>query len=248
MTFREALEANRGRRLMIGGHRGHLSDVRENTIENYQQLLGNPISHIELDIQMTKDRIPVIYHDFDLAERSPLKGRIQDYTAEELKGAFRIDTLEETIAWCKAHGQAVAFELKSRALDMYELMPFAAENLADLVEEYEFTDMCFAFSTDFRSLNCLHRRNPKIMLGLIVPIIPTDPVALMRDMQADIYLCYIDNLCKEIIDRLHGAGCYVDGSVINTPDRLRMAMDLGVDLIESDNPLEMIKKYEEWMG
>ena len=48
MTFLEQLKADHGRKLMIGGHRGHLSEVRENTIENYKQILGSGISHIEM--------------------------------------------------------------------------------------------------------------------------------------------------------------------------------------------------------
>lgn len=244
MTFREKLEENRGKKLMIGGHRGHLSDIRENTIENYEQLKGADISHIELDVQLTKDGIPVIYHDLELSEKSPLCGRIRDYTAAKLKESFRIDTLDETIAWCKKHQMTVAFELKSRALDMYDFMPDTAVKLADAIAEWEFDGQCFAFSTDYRSLSALHKRVPNIPLGLIVPIIPADPVALMKENHADIYLCYIDNLCPEIIDTLHRAGFYADGSVINTKERLREALRIGVDLIESDYPEEMLKQYE----
>lgn len=70
MTFLEQLKADHGRKLMIGGHRGHLSEVRENTIENYKQILGSGISHIEIDIQLTKDDVAVIYHDYELSERT----------------------------------------------------------------------------------------------------------------------------------------------------------------------------------
>lgn len=243
MKFRETLEANRGKRLLIGGHRGHLSEIRENTIENYEQLKGCEISHIELDIQLTKDNIPVIYHDMELSMRSPLSGRIRDYTAKELKAAFQIDTLLETIAWCRENKMTVAFELKSRAIDMYDFMPLTAKMLADSIAEYDFSDQCFVFSTDYRSLSIVHKRMSQIPLGLIVPIIPTDPVALMRENHADIYLCYLDNLCPEIVDTLHQAGLYVDGSVINTTNQLKEALRLGVDLVESDYPAEMLKQY-----
>ena len=57
MTFLEQLRADHGKKLMIGGHRGHLSEIRENTIENYKQVLGSGISHIEIDIQLTKDNV-----------------------------------------------------------------------------------------------------------------------------------------------------------------------------------------------
>lgn len=33
--------------------------------------------------------------------------------------------------------------------------------------------------------------------------------------------------------------------IVNTPERMKAAIELGVDLIESDHPLEMMKLYEE---
>ena len=245
MTFTQQLKKDFGKRLMIGGHRGHLGEIRENTIANYTQVLGSGISHIEIDLLLTKDDVVVIYHDFDLAEKSPLTGKIRDYTLAELKAAFEIDTLEETVAWCKEHGQAIAFELKSRPLDMYHQMPVIARQLVDVLERYDFFDMSFVFSTDYKTLRQIKRMQPRTNLGLIVPIVPENPVQLMQEMDAIIYLCYIDNLSKEIVDQLHQAGYYVDGSVINTRERLQKALELGVDLIESDYPVETLRMYEE---
>ena len=245
MTFLEQLKADHGRKLMIGGHRGHLSDVRENTIENYKQILGSGISHIEIDLQLTKDNIAVIYHDFDLSERTPLTGRIRDYTLAELKAAFPIDTLDESVAWCSEHHQAVAFELKSRALDMYDFMPEIARQMVEALRKYDFFDMCFVFSTDYRTLRMIKEMEPRTPIGLIVPFIPADPVRLMREMDAIIYLVYLDSLSPELVRTLHEAGYYVDGSIVNTRERMQKALELGVDLIESDDPISMMKVYEE---
>ena len=245
MTFLEQLKADHGRKLMIGGHRGHLSEVRENTIENYKQILGSGISHIEIDIQLTKDDVAVIYHDYELSERTSLTGRIRDYTLAELRAAFEIDTLDESVAWCKENHQAIAFELKSRALDMYDFMPEIARQMVEVLRKYDFFDMSFVFSTDVRTLRMIKDMEPRTPIGLIVPFIPADPVKLMREMDAIIYLVYLDSLSPEIVRSLHEAGYYVDGSIVNTPERMKAAIELGVDLIESDHPLEMMKLYEE---
>lgn len=53
---------------------------------------------------------------------------------------------------------------------------------------------------------------PRTPIGLIVPFIPADPVKLMREMDAIIYLVYLDSLSPEIVRSLHEAGYYVDGS------------------------------------
>ena len=105
--------------------------------------------------------------------------------------------------------------------------------------------MCFVFSTDFRTLRMIKDMEPRTPIGLIVPFIPADPVKLMREMDAIIYLVYLDSLSPEIVRSLHEAGYYVDGSIVNTPERMKAAIELGVDLIESDHPLEMMKLYEE---
>ena len=53
MTLIEKLYKNRGKRLMIGGHRGNQSDVRENTVANFEQVLGH-VDYIEIDVQLTR--------------------------------------------------------------------------------------------------------------------------------------------------------------------------------------------------
>ena len=60
------MEQNKGlnrTKLVIGGHRGHKSDVRENTIANFEQIKDLGISYIEIDVQLTKDEQAVINHD-----------------------------------------------------------------------------------------------------------------------------------------------------------------------------------------
>ena len=52
--------------IKIYGHRGARGDLPENTLESFEYLFENKISAYETDILITKDLIPVIYHDFRL--------------------------------------------------------------------------------------------------------------------------------------------------------------------------------------
>ena len=243
MNLIEQLTNFKGKKLLIGGHRGNLSDIRENTIKNFEQVLNSGICHIEIDVQLTKDDVAVIYHDLELSQKTSLCGMIRDYTLEELNKSFEINTLDEVLEWSKANNQTVALEIKSRPLDMSSYMSILGEKIAESIINFDFYDMCFVFSTDYSVLTQIKNIDKRINIGLIVPIVPVDPVKLMEDMDAIIYLCYIDNLSKEIVDKLHSSGYYVDGSVINTEDRLKKALEIGVDLIESDYPLEILKIY-----
>ena len=88
-------------------------------------------------------------------------------------------------------------------------------------------------------------RSSRCKIALIVPHVPDDPVALMRHMGAIIYLCFIDNLSRPLIDQLHAAGYLVDGSVINSKERMKTALEIGCDMVESDTPDQAIAWYRE---
>lgn len=50
---------------------------------------------IELDIQLTKDKIPVVFHDFTLKRVCGGEGKISDYTYEELQQFHLCDSVEK---------------------------------------------------------------------------------------------------------------------------------------------------------
>jgi len=148
MTFWGTITAGAGKRLLIGGHRGHLSEVRENTLQNFAQILGSGVDYIEIDVQLTADDQAVIYHDLELGERSPLSGRIRDYSVEQLKAAFPLNTLDEALDWCREHGMGVLLEIKSRELEMHNTMPVLARRIVEALRKDDFFDMCVVFSAD----------------------------------------------------------------------------------------------------
>lgn len=241
------MEQNKGlnrTKLVIGGHRGHKSDVRENTIANFEQIKGLGISYIEIDVQLTKDEQAVIYHDFDLSLKTSLQGMVRDYTLQQIRQSFEICTLEEAVDWCKENTVGLALEIKMQPYTMWEDREILAERIAKTIAHYEFYSNCFVFGADYGLLSMIKKMNPVINIGLIVPFIPSDPVKLMKEMEAVVYLNYVEQLSPSLVKELHEAGYLVDGSVINTKERLIIAQQLGVDLIESDNPELILELLE----
>ncbi len=245
MNYFNSIRANEPHRLWIGGHRGHASATRENTIANFAEVLPMGADYIEIDVQLTRDHQAMIFHDMELADRTPLKGYIRDYTVAELKAAFEIDTLEESLTWCKAHHLPVLLEVKSREAVMHHDMPILAERIVEALQKVDFIDECVVFGINHWILRRVRELDSRIHIALIVPHVPADPAALMKDMEADIYLCFIDNLSPELVRELHQAGYLVDGSVINSKERLKLALDFGCDMIESDTPDQAIGWYRE---
>ncbi len=78
-------------------HRGfhdNLSDAPENSLKSFEKAIENGYG-IELDVQLSKDGIPVVFHDTDLKRVCGVEGNLKDYTCEQLKECVLFDTEEK---------------------------------------------------------------------------------------------------------------------------------------------------------
>ena len=77
-----------------GGRTSDLLSISENSLEmiGFTENLGS--TGIEIDVRLTKDGIPVLYHDEDinirLTQKSPLNGPIVNYTYDEISKFIRL--------------------------------------------------------------------------------------------------------------------------------------------------------------
>ena len=79
-------------------HRG-LHDNKSDAPENSLAAVRNAVAHgygIEFDVQLTRDRIPVVFHDETLKRMCGAEGNVRDYTYEELQ-AFPLLASDERI-------------------------------------------------------------------------------------------------------------------------------------------------------
>lgn len=73
-------------RKWLYAHRG-LHDNKSDAPENSMKAFANAVEAgfgIELDIQLSKDKLPVVFHDYTLKRICGAEGRISEYTYEEL--------------------------------------------------------------------------------------------------------------------------------------------------------------------
>ena len=79
-------------------HRGlhdNKGDAPENSMAAFRKAVEQGYG-IELDVQLTKDRIPVVFHDETLKRVCGVPGKVRDYTYQELQ-QFRLCQSEERI-------------------------------------------------------------------------------------------------------------------------------------------------------
>ena len=225
--------------ILIGGHRGCECELPENSIACMERGIHDGADYLEIDVQLTKDNIPVIYHDTRLEEKTPLTGYVHEFTEAELREAVPgFCTLREAMRWGKQAGTWFGLELKGVPVDTQPTNMRLAELLSEIVREEGMTDRVFAFGLDFQVLRHLREVDPDIPIGLIIANVPQDPVALMKEMDACIYLGYIWQMTPQIISDLHEAGFYVDGAILREKKWQLRAREMGVDLFETDFPAE----------
>ena len=228
--------------ILIGGHRGCECELPENSIAAMERGIRDGADYLEIDVQLTSDGVPVIYHDTRLEYKTDLTGYVHEHTEAELRAAVPgFCTLREAMRWGKQADAWFGLELKGVPLDTQPYNLRMVELLSRVVREEGMTDHVFAFGLDYQVLKHLREVDPDIPIGLIIADVPEDPVGLMKEMDAIIYLAYIWQMTPQIIRDLHNAGYYVDGAILREKKWQKRARELGVDMFETDFPSEDAK-------
>ncbi len=69
------------------GHRGAAGHAPENTLPSFELALGQGADALELDVRLTRDGAPVVFHDATLDRTTDLTGPIRGRTLAELRQA-----------------------------------------------------------------------------------------------------------------------------------------------------------------
>ncbi len=128
-------------------HRGHAAACPENTLRALEQALVAGAAWVELDVQLSADEVPVLFHDRTLERMCGVPGAIHERRWEELaqlscaeRGRFgarfsgeRLARLEDLAALLQRHPRARAFvEIKRIALERFGAERVLAQSLAPL--------------------------------------------------------------------------------------------------------------------
>ncbi|GAE06077.1 glycerophosphodiester phosphodiesterase family protein [Paenibacillus sp. JCM 10914] len=149
-------------------HRGYPLKYPENTMLGFQKALELGFSHIELDVQLTKDGVPVVIHDATVDRTTNGTGAIQSFAFEEIRqldagSGEKIPTLEEVLLFAKDRMQ-VDIELKQTG-DTY---PGLEQKVIDVIKQTGMEKQVFLTSFDHYSIQKARSIDPDIELGLVI--------------------------------------------------------------------------------
>lgn len=233
-------------RPLILGHRGAPLEAPENTVPSFLRAMDLGADGLELDVQLSRDGVPVVIHDFRLERTTDGTGRVTERTLAELRGldagarfgpAFagtRIPTLDEVLA--ALPGDAVInIELKNFGLGDEGL----ARAVVEAVHRHGAAERVIVSSFNPVLLCRVRRLDPGLRCGLLtmpglprplargwlVPWVRPHAIHLRRDM-AD----------PDTIARWRRRGLEVVVWDVRDPADAPVLARLGVAAIIADDP------------
>ncbi|MGX9135214.1 glycerophosphodiester phosphodiesterase [Rummeliibacillus sp. JY-2-4R] len=126
-------------RPLVFAHRGASANAIENTLEAFELAIDMQADGLELDLQLTKDKVPIVVHDLNLHRLTGKRVFVQNLTVDEIKklrvgkmfvrryrGA-RILTFDEFLEWHAKRPVPLNVELKETFIENDEALKYVVK-------------------------------------------------------------------------------------------------------------------------
>jgi glycerophosphoryl diester phosphodiesterase len=219
---------------LVIAHRGASADEPENTLAAFRRALALGVDAIELDVQVSRDGVPVVFHDDTLRRLTGRSGRISQRTGRELArlavlGAEPIPRLVDVLRLTRGHA-VVQIELKAGAVVAPVVRAIKAARALDDVVLASFAPSLL------RDAGQLAPAVPRMLISDGRRAAPS----LVRQL-ADLHACGLSVDHHAVSDAawvryFHARGFAVWCWTVNNRRAMRRLAGWGVDGILSDNP------------
>lgn len=155
---------------IVSSHRGAPAlGYPENSIATFTHTLRHTWSIMEIDPHYTKDSAIVLMHDPTLNRTSTGKGKVSDYTLEELRDLnlkdvhgnvtkFKIPTLCETLEWAK-----------NKTIIIIDMKDVSAEKRAEEIIEHGAQNYAMVMCYSFDDAKKVYEIDERIMMEVFIP-------------------------------------------------------------------------------
>jgi glycerophosphoryl diester phosphodiesterase len=229
-----------GRPILVG-HRGAMGVAPENTMAAFQTGLNGGADILELDLQLTADKQPIVFHDTELLPKTGVNGWIGDYSAEFLQtldvGRYFSDEyagttmplLHELLTWAKGK-IPLMIELKHGPAFVPEL----DELVVHMIKDFGMEDEVVLTSFDQFALERVKKLATNITTSFIYITRVRNPLTMVEGLVLDALSPATDFMTLEEVKLIQSAGyaCSPGGLWWDYPTLISW----GVDSVSSNNP------------
>ena len=209
-------------------HRGASEYAPENTMLSFNLGIYMGANGIETDVQLTKDGIPVLFHDDTLLRVTGQEGSIGDYTYEQLrqfdviKGEYtdKILKFEDFLTHFGFRNITFAIELKTED---------AAEATAELIRRYGIGLKTTVTSFKYDALTRIRACAPELKTGFLTGTVDDALLAKMREDGIDELCPKASLVTAESVQKWHRMGFNVRAWGVSNEDIMRQVYDAGAN-------------------
>lgn len=237
------------------GHRGFSGQYPENTMLAFRKAVEAGVDGIEMDVQLSKDGVPMICHDEKIDRTTNGTGWLKDYTAAELKqfdASYRfpemagpdatIPTLEEYLAFAKEAGIVTNIELKTGVFEFEGI----EKKVMDMVASFGLQDKIIYSSFNHYTMLRVRALDPNAVCGFLMGdwIINAGAYTASHGMNA--YHPEHYNLTPEIVAEVKSHGLMINTWTVNETADVKRLAALGIDTIIGNEPVNAAKALKEY--
>ena len=237
-------------------HRGYAAHYPENTLIGIEAAIQSGARYVEVDVQLSADKAPVLFHDRDLKRVCGVQGGVHEFTLEQLRRfhAYEFDrfgykfantpiaTVAELCELLRRHPRVTAFiEVKQESLDQFGIA-VTLEHIAS--ELHPIAKQCVLISFSNELLLTARKAQTKgwYALGAVVEKWREHKRDIIQAIKPEYLFCDVRGL--PWFGRLHlDTAQLVVYEITDTGLALRLA-ERGTALIETFAVGEMLAEFE----
>ncbi len=207
--------------MKIYAHRGFSAKFKEATLGAYQGAIDAGADGLECDVRLTKDGIPICFHDRNTKRIAGVRRRVATLTLTEIREITEVLTLEELLELASKAKREVLVETKHPVLSVGRVEKI----ILSFAVRYKFTAMSFSLFAVLRLKKNINDVAYVVARRWRLLFIPTNKVAVD-----------IDLFSKSPWTRKRLANKEVLLWTVNDEKFLRLAEEWGVAALITDDP------------
>lgn len=216
------------------GHRGAAALAPENTLPSFVKAYECGATAIEFDVRLTRDDVPVIFHDESLKRLTGVEARVRDLSFEELRelkvlGEAQVPTLEEVLEFASGR-LAVDVELKDSGTE---------REVVRLLKKYNLEEESLITSFSPEILSRVKELAPNLRLGVLLERWDDKYLDIARQLGAQAILPNYTSVTPDVVDSIKGEGFALIVWTVNDPEEAARLLRQGVDGIITDDPYKL---------
>jgi glycerophosphoryl diester phosphodiesterase len=243
---------------LIIAHRGDSAHRPENTLSSFASALEVGVQLVEFDVQLTRDRVPVVIHDGTLDRTTTGTGPVQDRTVAEVRALSagypqrfgnahpgeRVPTLTEALAFLRGRAR-VMIEIKAESVTDDPEDSVEARTVAEVRKAGMVGDVAF-LSFERRALLRCRDQAPEIPRGhLFYRASPQEVIEGARAVACDIVMPEKGMLDDELAALTSGAGIKLATWVVDDPRELKTLERFGLYGVGTNRPGVLLEALTE---